>query len=800
MSIIVYFINKQSVQIAWLIGVFSVGICLGITAQDKYTVSGYIYDAENGETVIGANVINLDNVSNGVVTNTYGYYALTLEEGIHRLQVSYIGYQNDEVLIDLKEDTKMDFYLKLGLTIETIEITSEDEDKNVSSTEMGTVKLQVDNIKKLPSLFGEVDILKTIQLLPGVLSSGEGSSGFNVRGGGVDQNLVLLDEAVVYNSGHLFGFFSVFNADAIKNATLIKGGMPANYGGRIASVLDVQMKDGNDKFYQVDGGIGLIASRLTVQGPVQNEKSSFLVSGRRTYLFDLAQSSISETDFAGTNYYFYDLNTKVNYKISNRDRLYFSGYFGRDVLRFNISDRDFLLELPYGNTTATMRWNHVFSDKLFANTSIIYNDYNFEFSGSQDDFKFKLFSGIRDWNVKFDVDYFHNEKHTFKAGLNYTYHKLTPNVFEGSSDEITFESSLEPKYGHETALYVSDDISIGKHLKVTAGLRYSSFTQVGPYTSSIDAARYEKGDKVKRYGGAEPRISARYSVNSSTSIKASYNRNLQYLHLVSNSTSSLPADVWVPSTELIKPQSGDQYSVGFFKNFFDNRLETSVELYYRSMDHQLDYRESYVDNASQDVELDFVFGQGEAYGAEWYVSKPSGRLTGWVAYTYAKTRRWFDEIENARKYAPVYDRTHDLSVVGNFQVSPKIDIGATFVFGSGRPFTPLAGIYFIDQQPRRFYGPRNSERLEDYHRLDFAINYTPKPKSTKRFKSTWTVAVYNMYNRKNTLFLDTDFDINNEEKYIDASASKLAIFPIIPSITWNFKWKSKKDQEVIKFQ
>ncbi len=763
-----------------------------VLQAQSHTISGYIYDAENGETVIGAAVYNVGAMTKGVVTNAYGYYALTLEEGTHTIEVSYLGFNTEQSVINLSKNEKIDFYLRSGITIEEIEITAEEEDENVSSTQMGTVDLQVDQIKKLPALFGEIDILKTIQLLPGVLSSGEGSSGFNVRGGGVDQNLVLLDEAVVYNSGHLFGFFSVFNADAIKNTTLIKGGMPANYGGRIASVLDVQMKDGNDKYYQVDGGIGLIASRLTVQGPILKEKASFLLSGRRTYLFDLAQSSINDTDFAGTNYFFYDFNGKINYKFSDRDRVFLSGYFGRDVLKFNINDRDFLLELPYGNSTATLRWNHVFSDKLFTNISLIYNDYDFTFRGSQDDFSFKLFSGIRDWNVKLDADYFLNSTHSIKAGINYTYHKLTPNVFEGESDDATFESQLDPKYGHESAIYISDEINVSDKLKVTAGLRYSNFIQTGPYESPIDGQIYVKGDKVKTYDGLEPRLSARYAVNSSTSIKASYNRNLQYLHLVSNSTSSLPADVWVPSTELIEPQIGDQYAIGIFKNFLNNSLEGSIELYYRDMGNQLDYRESYVDNASQDVELDFVFGEGNAYGAEFYLNKPKGRMTGWIAYTYSKSRRWFDEIENGRKYAPVYDRTHDMSIVANYQLSKKLDIGTTFVFGTGRPFTPLAGIYFIDQQPRLFYGPRNSERLEDYHRLDVALNFTPNPESTKKWSSTWTLAIYNIYNRKNTLFLDTDFDINNEENYIDASASKFAIFPIIPSITWNFKWKSKR--------
>lgn len=766
-----------------------------LNAQNDHTVSGYVYDKESGETVIGAAIYLKSDPGIGVVSNAYGYYALTLPAGEQTIEVSYIGFDAMSRTIQLTENTKLDFSLTSGITIETVEITAEEEDENVSSTEMGTVDLQVDQIKKLPALFGEIDILKTIQLLPGVLSSGEGSSGFNVRGGGVDQNLVLLDEAVVYNSGHLFGFFSVFNADAIKSTTLIKGGMPANYGGRIASVLDVQMKDGNTNYYQADGGIGLIASRLTLQGPIQKNKSSFLFSGRRTYLFDLAQSSIENTDFAGTNYYFYDLNGKVNYTFSERDRIYLSGYFGRDVLRFNIKDRDILLNLPYGNATATLRWNHVFSDRLFSNLSLIYNDYDFTFDGSQDDFKFKLFSGIRDWNGKLDFDYFFNQVHTFKAGLNYTYHKLTPSSFEGQAGDLTFESQLRPKYGHEAAVYLSDEINISRAIKLTAGVRYSLFTQVGPYVSSFDQRVYEKGDVVKTYTGFEPRLSTRISIDGSTSLKASFNRNYQYLHLVSNSTSTLPADVWVPSTERVKPQIGDQYAIGIFKNFAKNKYEASVEVYYRDMKNQLDYRESYVDNASQDVELDFVFGAGEAYGAEFYVNKAKGRMTGWLAYTWSRSRRWFDEIESGRKYAPVYDRTHDLSIVATYDLSKKLDLSSTFVFGTGRPFTPIAGIYFIDQRTRLYYGPRNSERLEDYHRLDVSLTYTPKPDAVKRFHSSWTLSIYNIYNRKNTLFLDTDFEINNEANYIEAQASKFAIFPIIPSITWNFKWKSKKQQQ-----
>jgi len=400
------------------------GLLLG---QETYTLSGYIRDASNGETLIAANVINADNPAEGTTSNTYGFYSLTLPEGNYRIAFSYLGFKDQFFEVDLTKPTELNVEMSEGVMIDEVVISAEKEKRrnNVESTQMGTIELPVENIKKLPALFGEVDILKTIQLLPGVLSSGEGNAGFYVRGGGPDQNLVLLDEAVVYNSGHLLGFFSVFNADAIKNTTLIKGGMPANYGGRLSSVLDIQMKEGNDKKYAVEGGIGLISSRLTVQGPIVEDKSSFIISGRRTYILDLAQPALKGSDFEGTNYYFYDLNTKWNYRFSNKDRLYFSGYFGRDVFKFRQPTRDFFFDLPYGNKTGTLRWNHLFNDKMFMNLSAVYNDYQFEFDGGQDEFNFRVFSGVRDYNLKLDFDYYPNPMHNLKYGANYTYHKLT---------------------------------------------------------------------------------------------------------------------------------------------------------------------------------------------------------------------------------------------------------------------------------------------------------------------------------------------------------------------------------------
>ncbi len=765
-----------------------------LSAQQNFTLSGYVKDDATGETLPFANVYLKSDPTQGTTTNVYGFYSLTIPEGNYTLVISYLGYGNKEIATALTADERINVELSQGVTFEEIVVTAEEEDANVQSTVMGTVELPVDQIKQLPAIFGEVDILKALQLLPGVMSAGEGTSGFYVRGGGPDQNLVLLDEAVVYNSGHLLGFFSVFNADAIKNTTLIKGGMPALYGGRISSVVDVQMKEGNDKQYSLEGGIGLISSRLTLQGPIVKNKSSFIVSARRTYGFDLAQPFVKKSNFAGTNYYFYDLNTKVNYRFSDKDRLYLSGYFGRDVLNYNLVSRDIFFKMPYGNATATLRWNHLFTDKLFMNASAIYNDYDFSFDGGTGDFSFGLFSGVRDYNGKLDFDWYPNLNHNLKFGANYTYHKLTPNIASAVSGEVEFGSDLESKFAHESALYIQDDWTVTDRIKVNVGLRASFFTQVGPYNSPIDGKRYEKGDPVKTYAGLEPRISAKFTIDKTSSLKAGFSYNNQYLHLVSNTSSTLPTDVWVPSTELVSPQKGIQYALGYFRNFKENMLETSIEIYYKDLFNQLDYGESYVLDPSEDVELSFIYGKGRSYGAEFLVRKNKGKLTGWVGYTLSKTDRIFDEINEGQPYPAKFDRTHDLSVVMNYKKSERWNFGAIFVFGTGNTYTPLQSLYLIDQQFTQQYGPRNSARIDNYHRFDLSATLTPLRSKNKNFKSSWTFSVYNMYNRLNPFFIyyAAETDVNNGSA--TGEAYKVSLFPVIPSVTWNFKWKQKKKQ------
>lgn len=761
--------------------------------QEQFTLSGYVKDKQTGETLIGASITDMDNTSVGTITNTYGFYSLTMKAGSYRIGFSYLGYKEQIFEINLDKNLLLSVSLDEGVVIEEVVISAEKEDRrrNVEGTQMGTIELPLENIKKMPAIFGETDILKTIQLLPGVLSSGEGNAGFYVRGGGPDQNLVLLDEALVYNTGHLLGFFSVFNTDAIKNTTLIKGGIPANYGGRLSSVLDIQMKEGNNRKFGVEGGIGLISSRITAEGPVVKDKSSFMISGRRTYILDLIQPALKNTNFEGTNYYFYDLNTKWNYIFSDKDRLYFSGYFGKDVLRFRQPSRDFTFDLPYGNSTGTLRWNHLFSQKMFMNVSLIYNDYRFNVRGGQDNFQFRLYSGVMDWNFKVDFDYYMNPRHSLKYGINYTYHTLTPNTASATAGDVQFNTAFKPKNAHESAVYILDDMKITERLYMNTGLRLSLFTQVGPYTTLDGSRQFAEGEHVKTYGGFEPRWSLNYRVNKELSIKSGISVTTQYIHLVSNSASTLPADVWVPSTEHVKPQRGIQYALGVFKNFDNDTYETSVEVYYKDLRNQIDYADNYVNDISKDLEGSFVFGKGRAYGAEFFVKKSVGKWNGWVGYSLARTERSFDEIENGRWYPAVYDKTHDLAIVTNYSPGKKWEFSAVFIYGSGRWFTPVRGFFFIEQNLNLFYGPRNSTRLDDYHRLDFSVTYTPKPKSKRSFQGSWVLSVYNMYNRKNPFFVNFDVNTDFDSGTTSIEGTKITIFPIIPSITYNFKWKQK---------
>jgi outer membrane receptor protein involved in Fe transport len=772
-------------------------LSLRVVAQDRVTLSGYVKDSLSSETLIGANIA-IKGSDFGVSTNQYGFYSITLKPATYTIQVSFVGYTTSTFVLDLTKNKQLNILITPRVVIDNnVVVTSRKRDNNVKAAQMGKIDLSIATAKALPSFMGEVDILKTLQLLPGVRNAGEGNAGFYVRGGGPDQNLIMLDDAVVYNTGHLFGFFSVFNADAIKNVSLIKGGMPAQYGGRISSVVDVTMKEGNMNKTEVDAGIGLIASRFSIQGPVKKDKASFMVSARRTYVDALVKPFIKkDNSFYGSGYYFYDLNAKINYKISEKDRLYLSGYFGKDVFDFNNAERSFATNVPWGNSTATLRWNHIFNRKLFSNATLVYNDYNFAFNARQNDFSLKLSSGIRDLNAKYDVDFYPSPQHKIKFGAAYTFHTFLPNILSGQQDSTIFEpNNSNKKFANELAVYIQDDWEISTKLKLNYGIRYSSFTQVGRYTSyttdangnKLDSTFYGRGQRVKAYGGWEPRATLRYAINDNSSFKAAVTRNMQYIHLVSNAGSTLPTDLWVPSTLRVQPQISWQYAAGYFTNFADNAIETSVELYYKDMQNQIEYREGYTPSL-KDPEEEFVFGKGWSYGAEFFVNKVKGRFTGWIGYTLSWTWRKFPALNEGQKYPSKFDRRHDMSVVGMYTLNKNWKFSSVFVYGTGNATTVPERFYFVGGVLTQEFGRINSYRLNPYHRMDIAATYTPNYKKARKYKSNWVFSIYNIYSRLNPYFIYFDQSTDNQSATTQIEAKQVSLFPIIPSVTWNVKF------------
>ncbi len=779
-------------------------LCGSFAVQaQNYTISGYLKDKATGETFIAANVRVKELPTVGVNTNTYGFYSLTVAKGTYTIVYSYLGYKTEERKIQLDKNLTISIEMeKSGLvTKETVIRADDRKDEQVKSSQMGVFELSTEKIKSMPAIFGEVDVLKSLQMLPGVQSAGEGQTGFYVRGGGPDQNLIQLDNATVYNTGHLLGFFSVFNSDAIKNTKLIKGNMPAEYGGRLSSVVDITLKEGNSKKMSISGGLGLISSRLTLEGPIKKNRSSFIISARRTYFDVLVQPFRSKIPrLGGSSYYFYDLNMKVNYRFTDRDRLYLSGYFGRDVFDFKSTTSNFKINMPWGNSTGTVRWNHLFNEKLFANTSIIFNNYTFDIKLDQGNFEFGLFSEIRDWNGKIDFDYYPSPKHHVQYGLNYTYHYFNPSAINAKLGDLEIKPNERyKKYAHEGALYLQDDWEISRRWKANVGLRYTAFQQMGPYDkfvynskgAVIDTIFYDRKHMVKRYSGFEgfePRVSFRYELNRTSSLKASYSHNNQFIHLVSNNGTTLPNDIWVPSTFLVQPQISDQYALGIFKNFKENMFETSIEGYYKTMKHQIEYREFYVPGVQNDVEKQFVFGNGWSYGAEFFVNKQYGKFTGWVGYTLAWIWRKFPDLNNGEKYRAKYDRRHDVSVVASYAIARKWKLAGNWVFATGNNITPPIGLYIFDNGLYQQYGNLNSYRLPAYHRADLGVTFTPKPERT-RYESSWTFSAYNIYSRFNPYFIYIDSGGGVTNGTVNIKAREVSLFPYpLPSVTWNFKF------------
>tara|TARA_Y100000589_G_scaffold332308_1_gene391582 strand:+ start:11932 stop:14337 length:2406 start_codon:yes stop_codon:yes gene_type:complete len=782
----------------------------------QHTLSGYVKDVNSGEALIGASIF-IEGEGKGTSTNVYGFYSITLESGNHKVKYSYVGYKDIIRTIDFQDHVRVNIELKEAQDVlDEVVVEARQTDENTTSTQMGKVDLSMDKIKTIPAFMGEVDVLKTIQFLPGVSSGGEGNTGFYVRGGGPDQNLILLDEATVYNASHLFGFFSVFNADAIKNVSLIKGGMPSNYGGRLSSVLDITMKDGNYKSFHADGGIGLIASRLTLQGPIKEDTASFILSGRRTYIDVLTNPFIKDSSaFKGSGYFFYDLTAKLNWRISDKDRLFLSGYFGRDVFSFKNKDLDFEFNVPWGNATASLRWNHLFSDRLFVNTTAVFTDYNFEFGGGSSNFNFKLASGIRDGNLKQDFTFYPNSLHNVKFGWNYTLHRFIPSSVGASSGDVEFDTGETVKiFGNEAALYLLDEWDITENLKVNLGFRMSMYQHIGPFTRYYKNPSTGTTDSIKEYGnfetiktyfGPEPRFSARYLFNDNSSIKLGISHNYQYIHLASISSISLPTDLWFPSTEVVKPQIGTQYSAGYFRNFIDNKYEASVELYYKDLKNLIEYKENSFpeDNLNNNVDNQLTFGNGYSYGAEFFVKKRMGDFNGWVGYTWSKTMRLFEDIDNGEWFPAKFDRRNDLSVVLQYDITPRINVGAVFVYATGNSISLPERRWYSLQENRLItvWSKRNAYRMDPYHRMDLSLTIDAKEKKEdinpetgetilrkKKLISSWNFSVYNLYNRLNPYFIFFDYSGDPVQGTADFGAYQVSLFPILPSITWNFKF------------
>lgn len=766
----------------------------------SHTISGFVKEYATGESLLGTNVYVKETLK-GTTTNQYGFYSLTIPDGKYTLIFSYLGFVSQAFPINLREDLRMNVSMKSNvLETKEVTITGTREDRNVQSIDMGKDKLEVEKIKSLPAFMGEVDILKTIQLLPGVQSAGEGNSGFYVRGGGPDQNLILLDEANVYNASHLFGFFSVFNADAVQNITLTKGGMPAYYGGRLASVLDIQMKEGNNQRYSAEGGIGFVSSRLTVQGPIKKDTGSFIISGRRTFidLFFGPPFVSKSSDIYGNKYYFYDLNAKVNYRLGDKDRIFLSGYFGRDIFKYKSPDSDFSINVPWGNTTATLRWNHLFSDKVFVNTSLIYTDYKFEFEGGQEAFSFKLFSGITDYNLKSDFTWLPEVRHNVKFGGQYIFHTFVPSNVSARSGDVVFDlGKVLRNYAHDGSFYVNDEYDLTNKIKLNGGLRYTIFQQIGPFDRFVhdplnnnitDTLHTAAGKNVKTYSHLEPRFSVRFTLNPKSSIKASYSQNYQYIHLASLSAISLPTDTWIPSTDKVKPQFGTQYALGYFRNFRDNTYETSLECYYKEMKNQVEYEEGFLpeNSVNDNIDNNFVFGKGWSYGTELFLKKAKGKFNGWIGYTLAWTKRKFPDLNQGKTFFAKFDRRHDVSIVLMYELNKRLLLGATWIYATGNLNTFPQRLYVISNGNilEDYGGQRNNYRLPAYHRLDLSVTLKNKP--GKKFESNWNFSIFNVYNRYNPYIIY--FDNKVEGDNISIVAKQISLFPIIPSVTYNFKF------------
>ena len=772
-------------------------------AQTSYTLNGTISDKSNGETLFGASVF-LKGTTIGVVTNEYGFYSITAPEGDYTLNISYVGFSEVNQEITLDSNQKLDFEIsEFSTELEEVVVTADEPERAIlRKPEMSVAKMNIATVKQMPVVLGEVDILKSLQMLPGVTNNGEGTGGFHVRGGAGDQNLVLLDEAIIYNTSHMFGFFSVFNADAIKDVKLYKGGIPARFGGRVSSVLDVRQKDGNSKRFAATGGIGIISSRIAVEGPLFKEKGSFLLAGRRSYADILLKAAGEDNSVS-----FYDLNLKANYNLDQNNKLFLSGYFGRDAFELGES-----FSSSYGNSTGNLRWNHIFNERLFSNLSAVVSKYDYDLGITAAEFDWV--SSISNYNLKYDLKYYFSNNFKLDFGASSIYYDFDPGQIKPTSETSAVNPmTLDRKKALESGLYVNAEHKLTDKLTTQYGLRYSAFSRLGgqamvDYANNqpvvynpvlgiyergtpVGETNYEKGDAIKRFGNLEPRVSLAYQFNEVSSFKAGFSRVAQYIHLLSNTASATPLDVWTPSGKYVAPQLSNQYAIGYFRNFKDMVYSMEVEAYYKNTDNRIDYIDGSDLIGQNTIETEILNGESRAYGLEVLLRKNEGKFTGWIAYTLSKSEQRTPGgnagglgINDGEWYNTPYDRTHDISISGAYKLNDKWSFGTNLVFQTGRPVTYPNEQYEYEGISVASYAPRNSDRLPAYHRLDLSVNYKPNRKPEKRFKGEWVLGIYNAYNRKNaaSISFGQNFETGANE------ATRTAIFGIVPSLTYNFKF------------
>ncbi len=758
------------------------------TGGKRFTISGNIKDKQTGEELIGA-TIYIREIKTGTTTNVYGFYSISLNPGQYNILYSFVGYASVEKSIELKENQTLNIDLQTReQQLKEVVITGERPDENIRKPEMSVIKMDIKSINKIPALMGEVDIIKAIQMLPGVQSTSEGSSGFSVRGGSPDQNLILLDEAIVYNASHLLGFFSVFNNDAIKDVTLYKGDIPASSGGRLSSLLDIRMKDGNQKNFSAAGGISTISSRLTLEGPLDKDRTSFLVAGRRTYV-DLFLPFAKNKDIRDNILYFYDFNAKINHRVNDRNRIFLSGYFGRDIF-----SNDFA-RMSLGNQTGTFRWNHLFSQKLFSNFTLIHSMYDYQLGtpeGNANSFLWK--SKMQNQSVKGDFTWYANPNNTIRFGAAAIVHTFDPGIAKGTGDESLFtEYKLPLNYAIEYGLYLSNEQKVNDKLLIKYGVRLSAFQNIGRATvynydkdyNAIDSTIYSKGEIFNTWHALEPRLGANYMISTTQSVKASYSRTVQYVHLAQNSTAGTPLDLWFPSSPNVKPQKADQFAIGYFKNLKDNTIETSAEVYYKLMYDVIDFKDNAELLLNPKLEGELRIGKGRSYGLELMVKKNNGKLNGWISYTWSATRRKIEGINNGQSYRAPYEKPHNISVILNYEFTERSSLSANWVYATGAPVTFPTGRAVIGNVIVPIYSDRNAYRLPDYHRLDLSYTLKEKNKKNRKWQGEWNFSVYNAYGRKNAWAINFTQEQDNP---LTTYAEKTYLFSIIPAITYNFKF------------